>query len=148
MCLKCAAYDLNNSLKVEEHRNERGGGREENHRKEGTVKNSPMSRWPQMFVCCFFFKVLPNMKFQEVCVFAIQTFPNVESLVYSITLFISFSECVCVSVFMHVRSVASDWNPMDSSSPGSSVHGIFQVRILGWVAISYSRGSSPLRDQT
>ena len=31
---------------------------------------------------------------------------------------------------------------MDSSQPGSSVHGIFQARILGWVAISYSRGSS------
>ena len=31
---------------------------------------------------------------------------------------------------------------MDCSSPGSSVHGIFQVRILEWVAISFSRGSS------
>ena len=33
-------------------------------------------------------------------------------------------------------------------SPGSSVHGIFQARILEWVAISYSRGSSWPRDQT
>ena len=32
--------------------------------------------------------------------------------------------------------------------PGSSVHGIFQARILEWVAISYSRGSSLSRDQT
>ena len=32
--------------------------------------------------------------------------------------------------------------PMDCSLPGSSVHGIFQVRILEWVAISFSRGSS------
>ena len=31
---------------------------------------------------------------------------------------------------------------------GSSVHGIFQARILGWVAISFSRGSSWPRDQT
>ena len=31
---------------------------------------------------------------------------------------------------------------MDCSLPGSSVHGIFQVRILKWVAISFSRGSS------
>ena len=30
--------------------------------------------------------------------------------------------------------------------PGSSVHGIFQARILEWVAISSSRGSSPPRD--
>ena len=55
---------------------------------------------------------------------------------------------MCVSVCVRARSVASDWNPMDSSSPGSSVHGIFQVRILGWVAISFSRGSCQLRDQT
>ena len=32
--------------------------------------------------------------------------------------------------------------PMDCSPPGSSVHGIFQARILEWVAISFSRGSS------
>jgi len=31
---------------------------------------------------------------------------------------------------------------MDSSPPGSSVHGIFQARIVEWVAISFSRGSS------
>ena len=30
---------------------------------------------------------------------------------------------------------------MDHSSPGSSVHGILQARILEWVAISFSRGS-------
>ena len=38
-------------------------------------------------------------------------------------------------------------DPMDCSPPGSSVHEIFQARILEWVAISYSRGSSPYRDQ-
>ena len=32
-------------------------------------------------------------------------------------------------------------HPMDCSLPGSSVHGIFQARILEWVAISFSRGS-------
>ena len=37
-------------------------------------------------------------------------------------------------------------NPMDCSPPGSSVHGIFHARILEWVAISYSRGSSQPRD--
>ena len=39
-------------------------------------------------------------------------------------------------------------DPMDCSLPGSSVHGIFQARILEWVAISYSRESSPIRDRT
>ena len=37
-------------------------------------------------------------------------------------------------------------NPMDYSLPGSSVHGIFQTRILEWVAIPNSRGSSQLKD--
>ena len=39
-------------------------------------------------------------------------------------------------------------NPMDCSLPGSSVHGIFQARILEWVAISFSWGSSQPRDRT
>ena len=39
-------------------------------------------------------------------------------------------------------------NPMDRSPPGSSIHGIFQARILEWVAISFSGGSSQSRDQT
>ena len=39
-------------------------------------------------------------------------------------------------------------NPMDYSLLGSSVHGIFQARILGWVAISFSRRSSGSRDWT
>ena len=39
-------------------------------------------------------------------------------------------------------------DPMDCSPPGSSVHGILQVRILEWVAILFSRGSSRPRDQT
>ena len=34
-------------------------------------------------------------------------------------------------------------NPTDWSLPGSSVHGIFQLRVLEWVAITFSRGSSP-----
>ena len=37
--------------------------------------------------------------------------------------------------------------PQDYSSPGSSVHGILQARILIWVAISLSKGSSQPRDQ-
>ena len=57
--------------------------------------------------------------------------------------------CVCVCVCVCVCSVMSDssW-PMDCSPPGSSVHEIFQVRILEWVAISYSRGSSQPGDRT
>ena len=37
---------------------------------------------------------------------------------------------------------------MDCSLPGFSIHGIFQARILEWVAMSFSRGSSCPRDRT
>ena len=39
-------------------------------------------------------------------------------------------------------------DPMDCSPPGSSVHWVSQARILEWVAISFSRGSSQFRNQT
>ena len=39
-------------------------------------------------------------------------------------------------------------DPVDCSLPGSSIHGIFQARILEWVAISFSRRSSWPRDWT
>ena len=39
-------------------------------------------------------------------------------------------------------------DPMDHRWPGFSVHGVFQARILEWIAISSSRGSSPPRDRT
>ena len=39
-------------------------------------------------------------------------------------------------------------DPVECSPSGSSVHGILQARILEWVAISYSRGSSHPRDRT
>ena len=39
-------------------------------------------------------------------------------------------------------------NPVDGSLPGSSIHRIFQARVLEWVAISFSRGSSQPRDWT
>ena len=40
------------------------------------------------------------------------------------------------------------WDPVDCSLPGSSVYEIFQARILEWVAILFSRGSSRPRDWT
>ena len=39
-------------------------------------------------------------------------------------------------------------DPMDCGPPGSSIHRIFQARVLEWVAISFSRGSSQPRDWT
>ena len=57
-----------------------------------------------------------------------------------------------IQSFVHASQVAlvmynSLW-PMDCSPPGSSVHGMLQARILEWVAMPSSRGSSQPRDQT
>ena len=38
-------------------------------------------------------------------------------------------------------------DPMDCSLSGSSIHGIFQARVLEWIAISFSRGSSRPRTE-
>ena len=39
-------------------------------------------------------------------------------------------------------------DPVDHSLPCSSIHGIFQARVLEWGAISFSRGSSRPTDRT
>ena len=52
-----------------------------------------------------------------------------------------FSEQACVQWCLTLCE------PMDCSPPGSSVHEILQARILEWVAIPFSRGSSRPRDQ-
>ena len=51
------------------------------------------------------------------------------------------------SILSHFNCVLTLCLPMDHSLPGSSVHRIFQARILEWVAISYSKGSSQPRDR-
>ena len=43
------------------------------------------------------------------------------------------------------QSCLTPCDPVDCSLPGSSVHGILQARILEWVTISFSRGSSQPR---
>ena len=52
------------------------------------------------------------------------------------------------SACVRAQSCPTLCNPEDCSPPGSSVHGISQVRILEWVAIPLSRGSSQPRDRT
>ena len=46
------------------------------------------------------------------------------------------------SVMLYFQSCLTFCNPMDCSPPGFSVHWILQARILKWVAIPFSRGSS------
>ena len=52
------------------------------------------------------------------------------------------SHCFC-SV---AKSCSTLWDPTDCSLSGPSVYGISQARILEWVVISFSRGSSRHRD--
>ena len=57
--------------------------------------------------------------------------------------------CVCARVCVWlVQSCTPLCDPMDWSSPGSSVCGILQAKILEWVAISFSKGSFWPRDRT
>ena len=61
--------------------------------------------------------------------------------------------CTFLLLFMFqlkvkVKSCPTLCDPMDCSGSGSSIHGIFQARVLEWIAISFSRGSSWPRNQT
>ena len=47
-----------------------------------------------------------------------------------------------------LQSCLTLWDPMDCSLPGSSAHGVLQARILEWVAMPSSRGSSQPRNPT
>ena len=57
---------------------------------------------------------------------------------------------ICWMVEIADGCVISYWlgNRMDCSLPGSSGHGILQARILEWVAVPFSRGSSQSRNRT
>ena len=56
-----------------------------------------------------------------------------------------FYMCMCAKL---LQSCLTLCDPMDCSPPGPNVHGVFQARILKWVAMPFSRGSSWSRDRT
>ena len=58
----------------------------------------------------------------------------------NVVVFLSFGACMLNHFTL--------CDPVDCSLPGSSVHGILQARILEWVVMPSSRGSSQPRDQT
>ena len=64
-------------------------------------------------------------------------------------------ECMCLCAYLYIyvcvkvdQLCPTLCDPMDCSLPGSSAHGILQTRILRWVAITSSMGSSQPRNQT
>ena len=61
---------------------------------------------------------------------------------------LTYMYCLCCCCWLVTKLCLTLCDPMEWSPPGSSVHGIFQARILEWVAVSFSRGSSQPRDQT
>ena len=73
------------------------------------------------------------------------TVPVSQTVAYATFLKIFLRACVHAKSLQLCPILCS---PMDCSPPGFSVHGILQERILGWVAMPFSRGSSQPRDQT
>ena len=73
---------------------------------------------------------------------------QVPSLVGELRSCVCVCVCVCARAPMRAQLCPILCDPMDCSLPGSSVQGVFQARILEWVAISFSRGSSRPRDPT
>ena len=51
--------------------------------------------------------------------------------------------CGCIYVHMYAQWCPTICDPMDSSPPDTSVHGILQARMLEWIAIFYSKGGLP-----
>ena len=60
----------------------------------------------------------------------------------AVTLCVVFCCCLVLKLYPTL------WDPMDCSLPGSSVHGILQVRTLEWVAMPSSRRTSQPKDRT
>ena len=78
------------------------------------------------------------------CFFCLNSFPRKlhDSFITSIKYLLKESESEVAQLCPTL------YDPLGYSLPGSSVHGIFQARVLEWVAISFSRGSSQPRDWT
>ena len=90
---------------------------------------------------CFIFYFLPIVVF-----FFITFVANIEKPM-TFTKFEASLEGVPI-LNSHLYTAIILCDPMDCSLPGSSIHGIFQARVLEWVVISFSRGSSQPRNWT
>ena len=88
-------------------------------------------------------------KFSKPRLLAVVPFPDIKQGNVTWRLLFNFYSlhhaCVCVQ---SLKSCLTLCNPIDCSLPGSSVYGILQARILEWVAVPSSTGSSQPRDQT
>ena len=65
--------------------------------------------------------------------------------IYNVCVCVCVCACVCAKLLQQCLTVC---DPMACSLEGSSVHGFLQARILEWVGMHFSRGSSQPRDRT
>ena len=110
---------------------------------------SPFSTWNTFLLTCFphyFLEFPENHTLSKSHTLSLPLLLETEPKTHIVPLSYLFTLCGCASMYTPLCLTLCD--PIDYSSPGSSVHGIFQTRILEEVAISFSRGSSQLRIQT
>ena len=67
---------------------------------------------------------------------------GISSMTCEKKLYIYYKSMFWTHAWLVTQSGPTLCDPMDCSPPMSSAHGIFQARILEWIAISFSRGSS------
>ena len=68
-------------------------------------------------------------------------------MMINLNVFLQMQEYCIWMCAQSFKSCVTLCDPMECNPPGSSVHGILQARILEWVAISFSRGSSQPRNR-
>ena len=109
------------------------------------MKNYSNTDSKNMNTCFHFFPVFSELlsKASQTCFQIVLTISAVSILVLAHVILLS--ACVHANCFQPCPTFCDS---MDCSTAGSSVHGIFQARILEWVAMPASRGSSRARDQT
>ena len=91
-------------------------------------------------------KIFKNQKTKCISVFSAHKIKGLKAKLEGEDENVPQSKLTCGVLVAH--SCLTHCDPMDCSPPGFSVHGILQARILQWVAMPFSRGSSGPRAQT
>ena len=105
-----------------------------------------------VYICCSVVKLYPTLwetteATYHMCLLNIYIFIYIYLLIY-IYIFIFIYIFIYIYICWFTNLHPTFCYPIVCSPSSSSVHGISQARILEWVAIIFSRGSSQSRDQT
>ena len=82
----------------------------------------------------------------EVSCFCFKCMGILHYIFHKITIFKEIKLCIYLHMCMHAQLCPALCDRIDCSLPGSSLHGVFQARILEWVFVSSSRASSRHKD--